>query len=96
MSTETAVKISPAEPPSAGEEDPPETFQRAWRGLLRVHACLARRLDVQLEQAHHLSPHDLVVVYAQRRLHWGDPLTERQAAQIFREVSSTLRGVRQR
>lgn len=27
---------------------------RAWRGLLRAHACLAKRLDVELERAHRL------------------------------------------
>ncbi len=57
------------------------------------HPALARR---QLARAHRLSPQDLVIVYAQRRLKWGRPLTERQVGRIFREVSSTLRGVRQR
>lgn len=50
----------------------------------------------ELERAHRLSPMDLVVVYAQRRLKIGEPLTERRVAQIFRETTSTLRGVRQR
>ena len=27
---------------------------RAWRGLLRAHACLAKRLDSELDCAHHL------------------------------------------
>jgi DNA-binding MarR family transcriptional regulator len=27
---------------------------RAWRGLLRAHACLAKRLDAELDRAHHL------------------------------------------
>ena len=27
---------------------------RAWRGLLRAHACLAKRLDAELERSHHL------------------------------------------
>ena len=49
----------------------------------------------ELERAHQLSPMDLVVVYAQRRLAIGEPLTERRVAQIFRETTSTLRGVRQ-
>jgi DNA-binding MarR family transcriptional regulator len=49
MSTVTAVKISPSEQESItlGE-------LRAWRGLLRAHACLAKKLDAQLEQAHRL------------------------------------------
>jgi DNA-binding MarR family transcriptional regulator len=50
MSTATAVKIPTGEQGdtlTAGE-------LRAWRGLLRAHACLARRLDGELEQAHGL------------------------------------------
>ncbi len=54
MSTATAVTISPAEPSVCEGEEPPETVQRAWRGLLIAHSCLAKRLDAQLEQAHHL------------------------------------------
>jgi O-Antigen ligase len=50
----------------------------------------------ELAHAHRLSPQDLVVVYAQRRLAIGEPLSERQVAAILREVTSTLRGVRQR
>lgn len=55
--------------------------------------ALARR---ELARAHRLSPMDLVIVYAQRRLAIDEPLTERRVGQIFREVTSTLRGVRQR
>ena len=49
MSTATAVKISPSdqEALTLGE-------LRAWRGLLRSHACLAKRLDTELDQAHGL------------------------------------------
>jgi DNA-binding MarR family transcriptional regulator len=49
MSTATAFKISPAdqEALTLGE-------LRAWRGLLRAHGCLAKRLDAELEQAHGL------------------------------------------
>jgi DNA-binding MarR family transcriptional regulator len=49
MSTVTAVKIANSEQEALtlGE-------LRAWRGLLRAHACLARRLDAELEQAHSL------------------------------------------
>jgi DNA-binding MarR family transcriptional regulator len=49
MSTVTAVKIAHSEQESLtlGE-------LRAWRGLLRAHACLAKRLDAELEQAHGL------------------------------------------
>jgi DNA-binding MarR family transcriptional regulator len=55
MSTATAVKISP------GEEGAlivgvarMELGERAWRGLLRTQACLAKRLDAELERAHGL------------------------------------------
>src|SRR6202051_527218 len=49
MSTVTAVKIAASEQEALtlGE-------LRAWRGLLRAHACLAKRLDAELEQAHGL------------------------------------------
>ncbi|MGD0453769.1 MAG: MarR family transcriptional regulator [Solirubrobacteraceae bacterium] len=49
MSTVTAVKIAHSEQESLtlGE-------LRAWRGLLRAHACMAKRLDAELEQAHGL------------------------------------------
>jgi DNA-binding MarR family transcriptional regulator len=49
MSTATAVKIAPPEQEalSSGE-------QRAWKGLLRAHACLAKRVDAELESAHGL------------------------------------------
>jgi DNA-binding MarR family transcriptional regulator len=49
MSTATAVKIPPGE-----QETLTEGELRAWRGLLRAHACLAKRLDAELEQAHRL------------------------------------------
>jgi DNA-binding MarR family transcriptional regulator len=49
MSTATAVKI-----PAGERETLSEGERRAWRGLLRAHACLARRLDAELERAHRL------------------------------------------
>jgi DNA-binding MarR family transcriptional regulator len=49
MSTATAVKISP---PAQEALSPGE--QRAWRGLVRAHACLAKRLEAELERAHRL------------------------------------------
>ncbi len=48
MLTATAVKIP------SGEQSLSEGEVRAWRGLLRAHACLAKRLDAELEQAHGL------------------------------------------
>jgi DNA-binding MarR family transcriptional regulator len=49
MSSATVVKMPAAEQQflTVGE-------LRAWRGLLRAHACLAKRLDAALEQAHGL------------------------------------------
>src|ERR1700684_595968 len=49
MSTATAVKIPPGE-----QETLTEGERRAWRGLLRAHACLAKRLDAELERSHRL------------------------------------------
>ncbi|MGZ4335178.1 MAG: O-antigen ligase family protein [Gaiellaceae bacterium] len=49
-----------------------------------------------LARARRLSPLDPVVVYAQRRLRWGTPLTEREVGRIFRLTTRTLRGVVQR
>jgi DNA-binding MarR family transcriptional regulator len=55
MSTATAVKIPPGEQEDAlGGEDRSEIGQRAWRGLLRAHACLSKRLDAALEHTHGL------------------------------------------
>jgi DNA-binding MarR family transcriptional regulator len=48
MSTVIAVKSVP------GEETLSEGELRAWRGLKRAHASLAKRLDAELEQAHGL------------------------------------------
>ncbi len=49
MQTATAVEISQSdqEALTLGE-------LRAWRGLLRAHACMAKRLDAELERAHRL------------------------------------------
>jgi DNA-binding MarR family transcriptional regulator len=49
MSTATAVKIARTE-----QETLTMGEKRAWRGLLRAQACLAKRLDAELEQAHRL------------------------------------------
>jgi len=63
MSTATAVKIATGEPEAPSSEDEPavaapgeraEPGQNALRGLLRAHACLAKRLDAALDGAHGL------------------------------------------
>src|SRR5437660_569118 len=41
MSTMTAVKMPVGEPVALSGGDRAELGQRAWRGLLRAHACLA-------------------------------------------------------
>jgi DNA-binding MarR family transcriptional regulator len=47
MPSATAVKIPTGEQHSLSEGE-----LRAWRGLLRAHSCLAKRLDAALEHAH--------------------------------------------
>ncbi len=54
MSTATAVKIETGEPQGLVAGDRSEAGQRAWRAMLRAHACLAKRLDTALDQAHGL------------------------------------------
>jgi len=49
MATPTAVQI-----PTADTEALTLGELRAWRGLLRAHACLAKRLDAELDRAHRL------------------------------------------
>jgi DNA-binding MarR family transcriptional regulator len=48
MSTATAIKIG------SEEQTLSEGELRAWRGLLRAHASLAKRLDAELEGEHGL------------------------------------------
>jgi DNA-binding MarR family transcriptional regulator len=54
MSTATAVKSPTGDAEILKPWDQSELGQRAWRGLLRTHACLAKRLDAELEQSHRL------------------------------------------
>jgi DNA-binding MarR family transcriptional regulator len=49
MSTATAVKISTREQEALSPAE-----QRAWRAMMRAHACLSKRLDAELESAHGL------------------------------------------
>jgi DNA-binding MarR family transcriptional regulator len=49
MATATTTITGPAAAEAMSEEE-----LRAWRGLLRAHASLAKRLDAELEQAHSL------------------------------------------
>ena len=54
MSTAIAVKISTGESQSLDEGDLTEAGHRAWRAMLRAEACLSKRLDAALDQAHGL------------------------------------------
>jgi DNA-binding MarR family transcriptional regulator len=54
MSTATVVKISAGQQEAQGLGDPSELGQQAWRALLRAQACMAKRLDAELERAHRL------------------------------------------
>jgi len=54
MSTATAVKITSAGEGALSQGDRSEVVQRAWRGMLQAHSCLAKRLDAELERAHRL------------------------------------------
>ncbi len=49
MSAATAVKIAPGEQEALSDAE-----VHAWRGFLRAHACLAKRLDSELEREHGL------------------------------------------
>ncbi|HST54575.1 MAG TPA: MarR family transcriptional regulator [Solirubrobacteraceae bacterium] len=53
MSVATAVEISPATD-SLCKETLSGNELRAWRGLVRAHASLAKRLDAELDRAHSL------------------------------------------
>lgn len=53
--TATVLKIPSGEAPDGGEGDGLDHLElRAWRGLLRTHASLAKRLEAQLEREHKL------------------------------------------
>ena len=55
MSTAAAVNILETEHDALDTGESLTTGElRAWRGLLRAHACLAKRLDAELESAHRL------------------------------------------
>jgi DNA-binding MarR family transcriptional regulator len=62
MSTVTAVKI-----PTGEREALSMGELRAWRGLLRAHACLAKRVDTELEREHGLPMSSYEVLH-----HLGD------------------------
>ncbi|HTA14471.1 MAG TPA: MarR family winged helix-turn-helix transcriptional regulator [Solirubrobacteraceae bacterium] len=52
--TATVLKLAPGEEQSLGEDGLSEAELRAWRGLLRAHASLAKRLESRLEREHGL------------------------------------------
>src|ERR1022692_2491628 len=53
--TATVLKLPPEKEGALGESDRlSEAELRAWRGLLRAHASLAKRLEGRLEREHRL------------------------------------------
>jgi len=80
---------------AALERDPFDWYPHLMLGIIAGQEHRPTVARAELAQAHRLSPQDLVVVYAQRRLAIGKPLTQRQIDKILLEVTSTLRGVRQ-
>jgi DNA-binding MarR family transcriptional regulator len=54
MSTATAVNTAAREGALLEGEVQTDLGERAWRGLLRTRACLAKRVDAELERAHGL------------------------------------------
>jgi DNA-binding MarR family transcriptional regulator len=62
MPTATAVKIA-AQEQVLSEGDRAEIGQRAWHGLKRAHASLAKRLDAELERTHGLPLTSYEVLY---------------------------------
>jgi DNA-binding MarR family transcriptional regulator len=53
--TATVLKLAPGKEQGLGEPDSlSEAELRAWRGLLRAHASLAKRLESRLEREHGL------------------------------------------
>ena len=53
--TATVLKLAPEKEQGPGEPDSlSESELRAWRGLLRAHASLAKRLESRLEREHGL------------------------------------------
>jgi DNA-binding MarR family transcriptional regulator len=53
--TATVLKLAPGKEQGLGEQDSlSEAELRAWRGLLRAHASLAKRLEGRLEREHGL------------------------------------------
>ena len=81
---------------AARDRNPHDWYVYFLLGILAGQEHRPALARTELARAHRLSPQDLVVVYAQRRLAIGKPLSERQVAAILQEVTSTLRGVRQR
>jgi hypothetical protein len=80
----------------ARRRNPYDSYVYFMLGILAGSEHRTALARAELAQAHRLSPMDLFVVYAQHRLREGEPLTEARVRQIFREETSTLRGVRQR
>ncbi len=66
MSTATAVKIATREQEALSPAE-----QRAYRAMKRAHACLAKRLDAELESAHGLPVSSFEVLHTLAEEHGG-------------------------
>jgi O-Antigen ligase len=81
---------------SALRRDPQDWYTHLMLGIVagQEHRLAAARRE--LANARRLSPLDPVVIYAQRNLAVGNPLSEKEIGDVFRIRSRTLRGVAQR
>ncbi len=88
MSTATAVKIPAREQQALNGVQQALTVGelRAWRGLLRAHGCLAKRLDAELERAHRLPMSSYEVLY-----HLGDASSGRMRMRDLAEQAQLSR-----
>jgi DNA-binding MarR family transcriptional regulator len=72
MPSATAVKIPAGAGGAMSVGDPAaEPGLRAWRGLLRAHACLVKRLDAELERRHGLPMSSFEVLHHLARAERG-------------------------
>jgi DNA-binding MarR family transcriptional regulator len=71
MSTATAVNTAAREGALLEGEVQTDLAERAWRGLLRTRACVAKRVDSELERAHGLPMSSYEVLHHLAQAHRG-------------------------
>ena len=81
---------------AALERNPWEWYSYFMLGIVAGQQHRTADARAQLLRAQRLAPRNLIVLFARRRLSWGKPLDEREAAAVLRETTRTLRGVTQR